>query len=161
MAAYYIQALTGFAGIAATLLMARHLPDRVATHFSITGEPNAWSSNLSNTIFFCSIFLFMNLLFASIPWLIKKLPVSLINIPNRDYYLAPERRGETIERVGKLMAFFAIGVNIFLFSVEYLSFRANLSAAAMSSTNLLILGGAFLIFLILWIIRFVTAFRKP
>ncbi len=156
-----LQIVTALAGIGLTVVLGQFLPERVATHFSFSGQPNAWSSNLSNTLFFCAMFAFINLLFLSIPFLLRKLPVSLINMPNREYWLSPERRAESVLRVGMHMAEFGIGVNLFMMAVEYLSFLANRSTAPLSPVGLIVLASAFLSFMIFWIVRFVRAFRLP
>lgn len=161
MLAQRLQIFTGLLGVAATIIMARYLPERVATHFSFSGAPNAWSSNLTNTIFFCAMFLVMNLLFLAIPWLLRKLPVSLINMPNRDYWLAPERREQSVRRMGVYMAVFAVGMNLFMIAVESTTFAANRSMVPLSPVSIIAIGAAFFIFMILWIIRFVRAFRLP
>lgn len=161
MTARNLQILTALIGIVLTVVFGQYLPERVATHFSYSGQPNAWSSNLTNTLFFCGMFAFINLLFLAIPWLLRKLPVSLINMPNREYWFVAERRENSILRVGAHMAEFGIGVNIFLMGVEYLTFLANRSAVAISPASLIVTGSAFLLFMIIWVVRFVRAFRLP
>ena len=161
MVARFVQILTALTGIGLTLILSRFLPDRVATHFAFSGEPNAWSSNLINTIFFCVTFLIVNLLFLAIPWLLKKLPVGVINMPNREYWLAPERRQASVTKVGTHMAVFAGGVNFFLTAVELLSFYANRAVVPMPAVGLITTAAGFLLFLIFWVIRFTRAFRLP
>ncbi len=161
MLAQRLQIFTALLGIALTIVMAQYLPDRVATHFSFSGIPNAWSSNLTNTAFFCAMYLLMNLLFLAIPWLLRKLPASLINMPNRDYWLSPERRESSVQRVGVYMAAFAVGMNLFMIAVESLTFAANRSMVPLSPVSIIAIGLAFLLFLIFWAIRFVRAFRLP
>jgi len=161
MLAMRLQIFTGLLGIALTVVMAQYLPERVATHFSFSGAPNAWSSNLTNTIFFSAMYLVMNLLFLSIPWLLRKLPASMINMPNRDYWLAPERREPSIKRVGAYMAGFAVGMNLFMMAVESLTFTANRSLVPLSPVGLIVISAVFLAALIFWCVRFVLAFRLP
>lgn len=161
MLARNLQIFTALLGIALTFILAQYLPDRVATHFSFSGTPNAWSSNLTNTVFFCAMYLFMNLLFLSIPWLLRKLPASLINMPNRDYWLAPERREQSVQRMGAYMAAFAVGMNLFMIAVESLTFTANRSLMPLSPVGLIVISAVFLVLLIIWVVRFVQAFRLP
>jgi uncharacterized membrane protein len=70
------------------------LPDQVAIHFSSTGDANGWSSKSGFAItagieLAVAIVLFI---FAS---LLKHLPIWLINIPNKSYWLSPEHAEAT------------------------------------------------------------------
>ena len=47
-------------------------------------------------------------LFIGIPRLLKSTPASLINLPNKSYWLAPERREETMDRLAS--SFEALGM---------------------------------------------------
>jgi hypothetical protein len=71
------------------------LPDTVATHFNGAGEPDGWMG-LRTHLIWSSIF---GLLFPLFPLgfsaLCLRLPRQWINLPHRDYWLAPERQGET------------------------------------------------------------------
>lgn len=161
MLARRLQIFTGLLGIALTVVAAQYLPERVATHFTFSGAPNAWSSNLVNTLFFSAMYLLMNSLFLAIPWFVQKLPASMINMPNRDYWLAPERRAQTVIKIGAYMAAFAVGVNLFMIAVESLIFAANRSMMPLSPLGIIAVGAAFFVFMILWIIQFIRAFRLP
>lgn len=161
MLARRLQIFTGLLGIALTVVAAQYLPERVATHFNFSGAPNAWASNLVNTLFFSAMYLLMNSLFLAIPWFVQKLPVSMINMPNRDYWLAPERRAQSVQKIGAYMAAFAVGVNLFMIAVESLIFAANRSMMPLSPVGIISVGAAFFVFMILWIIQFIRAFRLP
>lgn len=161
MLARRLQIFTGLLGIALTVISAQYLPERVATHFSFSGSPNAWSSNLVNTLFFSAMYLLMNALFLAIPWFVQKLPPSMINMPNRDYWLAPERHAQSVQKIGAYMAAFAVGVNLFMIAVESLTFAANRSMVPLSPVGIIAVGAAFFVFMILWIMQFIRAFRLP
>ncbi|HSB35452.1 MAG TPA: hypothetical protein VLH41_01165, partial [Thermoanaerobaculia bacterium] len=53
-------------------------------------------------------------LFIGMPALLKSTPASLINLPNKGYWLAPERREETMERLASSFDVFACGTVLFL-----------------------------------------------
>ena len=59
-------------------------------------------------------------------WLIKVLPTSMINIPNREYWLADERRDQTLAESQSMMAWIAAGTAILLMLMFYLAIDANL-----------------------------------
>ena len=81
--------------VAFVLDSAGRLPERVATHFDIAGRPNGWMSRDMATDFTLGVGLFLPALTISMMALTSRIPVSFVNIPNRDYWLAPERRRET------------------------------------------------------------------
>lgn len=68
------------------------LPERVATHFNAAGEPNGWMSRGAHVGFQIGLLLFIAALMQGLAWLNRRLPIELINVPNRDYWFAPERR---------------------------------------------------------------------
>lgn len=70
------------------------LPDRLATHFNGSGEPNGWMSRSASQTFMLVFGFLFPLFIILVCSATRFLPVSLINIPNRQYWLAPERRIE-------------------------------------------------------------------
>src|SRR5450631_3005064 len=71
------------------------LPDRMASHFAASGAPNGWMSKTQFFIVFAVVFL--PALFVEF-WLhrkIEKTPGARINLPNKEFWLAPERRAKT------------------------------------------------------------------
>jgi len=71
------------------------LPNTVATHFDLAGHPNGYSSKRNAVILELSTVLGIPVLFSGIAFLLRWLPASLVNIPNRAIWLAPEHRKET------------------------------------------------------------------
>src|SRR5580658_8066152 len=68
------------------------LPERLAVHFDISGNPNGFQSKSTFiTAFYCFTF-FINGLFLVLFWAIEKLPSGSINIPWKEYWFATEER---------------------------------------------------------------------
>ena len=110
------------ASVAATY---RTLPDRVASHFSAGGRPDAWMSRPANAAFTLGGAALVAALCAGPLYLTRFLPDSTINIPNRAYWLAPERREEAYRRMlafGLWLA--ALSVGLFI-GLQLLTVRAN------------------------------------
>ncbi|MBL9162829.1 MAG: DUF1648 domain-containing protein [Planctomycetaceae bacterium] len=83
------------------------LPERVASHFGANGVANGWMSRDGYVWFMVGAVTFTSLLLVGLCGSVRFLPASLVNIPRRDYWLAPERRDETgrvLARFGLLMA---------------------------------------------------------
>ncbi len=68
------------------------MPDQIPVHFDGEGVPNRWAGKdefLWVNISLVVVFFFT---FALGAILIPKIPVKWINLPNKDYWLAPERK---------------------------------------------------------------------
>mgnify|MGYP000982640530 CR=1 FL=1 len=74
---------------------ASQLPQCVASHFNAAGEANGWMSRSAYVIFTSVFGLCLPLFIIGVFFTIRFMPVSIISLPNRDYWLAPERRVET------------------------------------------------------------------
>jgi hypothetical protein len=86
----------------------------------------------------------------------------MINLPNKDYWLAPERRIQTLDRITDQMLFFGAATIFLLDGILFLSFRANLMPGAAMPAGLLwgMLAG-FAVLNILWTICILRSFRRP
>src|SRR5687768_4726464 len=84
------------------------LPEKMASHFNAAGEVDGWMSKSSFFIFEGGILLLILAEFTLIPFLIKILPDSLINLPNKDFWLAKERREETFAAIRDYFEWFSI-----------------------------------------------------
>ena len=77
-------------------MSASHLPERVASHFNGAGVANGWMAQSTYVRFIAGFGVIFSLLWAvALPLLLRITPVSLWNLPHRDYWLGPERRAET------------------------------------------------------------------
>lgn len=135
-----------------------NLPAEMASHFGANGEPDDW---MSKEIYFVLLAVVLGLIvleFTFLPFLIEKMPLSLINMPNKEYWFAPERRAETIEIFRHFFEWFSAALLGLFISINQLVIRANLTGESLSSNSWLILG-AFLIFVVVWLIKFVRRFR--
>src|SRR5689334_19191939 len=73
------------------ILTAPQLPERVASHFKVAGTPDGWMSRSAYLWTFAGLTGGMSLFILTLFYCLRFLPVSLINLPNRDYWLASER----------------------------------------------------------------------
>ena len=79
------------------------LPDTVAIHFGISGEPDDWSDKTGYLVFEIGLLIFLTLIFVGIAESVQKFPSELFNIPNKNYWLSGEREKETKQRVKNLL----------------------------------------------------------
>lgn len=138
------------------------LPESMASHFNFEGKPDGWQSR---SAFFMLEFLVVGILaavFLLLPALLHRIPSSLINLPHREHWLAPERRREALDRMGCFLTWFGCASLIFLLAVIEVVIRVNLGGEVRLPGSWLwpALGG-YAAFLIAWVIALLRAFRVP
>ena len=101
------------------------LPATVATHFIKGGGANGFSTKESFIIFYLSFVIFVPGVIYGASVLIEKLPGAL-NIPNKDYWLAPERRAATVKGLAHGFRFLGMLIGLLLIGINQLVINANL-----------------------------------
>ena len=138
------------------------LPDVMASHFDISGAPNSWQPKSVFFGLFSFIYVFLAVVFWTLPHLIMVTPPSLINMPNKAFWLAPERRGITAHIIGDQLELLGALVIGFLILVCQLAIVANLPGRSGSlGSDVWWLTGIFAAVVLAWVIRFVRTFRLP
>ncbi|MDR3406149.1 MAG: DUF1648 domain-containing protein [Chthoniobacter sp.] len=155
-------ALAWLAFAAYVWLSAGRLPEQVATHFGANGAPNGWQTHagyLEFTLLFGGVLpAFVLGTFA----LIRRLNGWGLNIPHKEYWLAPERRQETFDFVQRQGIWLALQLIALIAGMHYSIVAANAHAPARLPAEFLVLTGAFLIATIVWGTKFISHFsRKP
>ncbi|HSD55304.1 MAG TPA: DUF1648 domain-containing protein [Burkholderiales bacterium] len=97
------------------------LPERIPTHFGAGGVPDAWMTRGGYTAFMLVFAVGLPIVIA---WAIGGLPRAFpnqVNLPNRDHWLAPERREASLAFLGRhacwlgcMMVLMAAGVHVLL-----------------------------------------------
>jgi hypothetical protein len=141
---------------------AAELPDQVASHFGLHGEANGWMSKRANLIFFAVVGFGVPLVIIGLWYVVRYLPEGLINLPHREYWLAPERRMETARYMFRQSVWFASMLVAFLSWVFLLVVFANKQPSPRLSNSLLLWGTVcFLAGTGLWMWKLVRHFRLP
>ena len=78
------------------------LPETIAHHYNFTGQPDAWGSKDMFIRVHLGTVLFLTAIFIAIDRLITRVPDDLINLPHKEYWLAPERRRKTLQRLSDM-----------------------------------------------------------
>lgn len=155
-----IYVLLAFAIVAQVAMHYPDLPERIASHYDAAGVPNDFTTKSGFVTMYAIISVMVFGMFAAVPWLVRKLPVSLINLPNREYWLAPERKDASIARVGVMMDVFAGATGALLLCIFEMTFRANESGNGHLPPPWPLLGG-YLAFVAIWLVMCFRAFPKP
>jgi uncharacterized membrane protein len=135
------------------------LPPAMASHFGATGQPNGFMPRDAFFTFFALVGAGTVALLLAIPLLTRAVPPALINIPNREYWLVPERLPQVHAKLAGWSAWYACGVCAFLVAVLELVLRANLAHAPLANQPMIALVVAMLAGSVLGIVALVRAFR--
>jgi uncharacterized membrane protein len=156
-----VYGLLAAAGVLYFSTLYSRLPDLVASHFNASGAPTAWMPKSAFFIFFPFVMLFVSIPVFVVPKQIANKSNDKINLPNKEYWLAPERRTETMEFVGTQMGWFGCAVLALLLAGFYDAITANLRPNhTFDSTSFYIALGAFFAFIIFWLTRMMSHFRN-
>lgn len=135
-----------------------NLPEKMASHFGASGRPDGWMSKQGYFAFMAFILALIIFEFAVLPWLIGKMPISLLNMPNKEYWFAEERRAETLNIIGRYFEWFSAALLTLFIGINQLVIRANLGGGSLSPQSWILLA-AFFVFVIVWLVKFMRRFR--
>jgi hypothetical protein len=150
------------ANIILTLVSLAILPERVAVHFGADGMANGWAANWVNALIMTGthVLLFVSFYFA--PHLTLVFPRKLISLPNKEYWLDPERLPATRQKISTAMYRIGVAYFGFMFFLGLLVLDANRSdPVAIDLTLAYAALGLLLGYTTWWTIRFYVAFRLP
>jgi uncharacterized membrane protein len=154
-----IYILLAAAGLLYFSLWYAQLPDPMASHFNANGVATAW---MPKSGFFMLILVVT--LAASVPVFVvsksmAKLPNDKINLANKEYWLAPERRAETVEYLGTQMGWFGCALLALLYCGLYNAVAANLRTNhTFDSGFFYVVLGVFFAFILFWLVRLLSHF---
>ena len=149
---------------AAALLVAAlsgDLPAVVAVHFNAAGMANGFMTREDCRSFMLIFTLGAPVFVAAVTGLVPRMvPPSMINIPNREYWLAPARAENSIVFLSEQGIWFACILVIFLASVDWMLARANVSTPPYFPAGRFVwIMAAFACAIALWALRMFRRFR--
>ncbi len=138
------------------------LPDPMASHFSGGGQPDAFMSR-------SGFFLWMAVVgggsVAAVfvaPILLRITPRKLVNLPNRDYWLATnERRDVAIDRLAGVMGWIGAATTGLLVIATELAVQANLEKTNFDDATFLFFLAVYFVFVVAALVQTVRIFRIP
>jgi uncharacterized membrane protein len=137
------------------------LPGVVASHFDARGAANGWQTKSVFLGFFVGAVALASVLAFGVPFIVSRTPAKLINLPNKDYWLAPERRTSTIAFLGRYFAWFGCAALAVVSSSFDYAIRQNLHPVAhLDPPAIVYVLAGFLVFTALWLIRLLTYFTS-
>jgi uncharacterized membrane protein len=136
------------------------LPDRVASHFGVSGRPDAWSSREDFLIFYFVMVGIVIVVFTVLPYLASIMPMSWVNLPNKEYWSAPEREAETRSFLRYYPLWFGSATMLLLIDVMRQAFLVNIGTAKSLGHPMFSLA-LYIGFSVIWIIGLLIRFLKP
>jgi uncharacterized membrane protein len=142
-------------------LLYPQLPDRMASHFNASGAATAWMPKSGFFMLIAIVTLAAGVPVFLVPLSMSKLSNDKINLPNKNYWLAPERRAETMQYLGIQMGWFGCGLLALLLCGLYNAVAANFRPDHhFDSSSFYAVLGAFLAFIIVWLVRLLSHFAR-
>jgi uncharacterized membrane protein len=138
-----------------------YLPGTVATHFDFNSEPNGWMTRERYVLLILTLLVSVpTVISVGIGALSQKYP-HLINIPNGDYWLAPQRQDESLDflashayRLGRL-------VIVLMTGLHYLVLVANRTEPPILPESwFMAISLGFIFALIMWVIALYRRFPR-
>jgi uncharacterized membrane protein len=148
----------GLAGTAAYYLPV--LPERLATHFDAGGHANGWSDHAGFIESVAALVLIMAAIFFG-GGLIGRIPDRLINLPNKSYWLAHERRDQALAYLRDWLRWFVVLTLAMLTLVIGMALRANLAAPPRLSGYATWLIAAYVVLALAMLLTVFRRFRAP
>jgi len=152
---------TVVAWAALLLFYAPRLPERVASHFNFRGEPDGWMPKAAFLFGNVGVVIFtVAIMVGAAAWL-TRLPDDAINLPNKEFWLAPERRATTLRIVGDSLHWLGVATVALLGSVTLETCRANLLPEPRLGIGVWVSLVAYLVYTVFWAAALTRRFRPP
>lgn len=110
------------------------LPDPVASHFDHDGNVNSSMSKNTFLVLQVGLQLLTAMTMIGIAKLLGKLPNSMINAPNKEYWLSVENRSKFLEINETVLVAIAAITALFLVAVFQLAIQSNLNGGPLNAT---------------------------
>lgn len=150
--------------LANLLIMAYYypqMPQRMASHFAADGRVNGWQSRQAFFVIMFLVSAASAVVCFLAPRQIAARANARINLPNQDYWLAPEHREATMRFISATMAWFGSCLLFVLIAGTVLALRANLGPdRRFNSQAMLVVLAGFLASLIGLMIGLVRHFHR-
>ena len=156
-----IYALLAAAGLIYFSLLYPQLPDPMASHFNASGAVTAWMPKSGFFMLIAIVTLAASVPVFLVPRSLAKLSNDKINLPNKEHWLAPERRAETLQYLGIQMGWFGCALLALLLSGLYIAVAANFRPDhRFDSGSFYVVLGASLAFITFWLVRLLSYFAR-
>lgn len=137
------------------------LPALMASHFDAQGNPDGWSPKESFFTAHMLTFAGLSLFLLAMSFATRVMPAWMVNVPNKDYWLAPERRSESLAYVSRVLLWISNGTMLFLIAGVDSVFCANLAPPVRMPAEFWGWLAGFVLFVIVLTVQLHLRFRRP
>ncbi len=137
------------------------LPDRVATHFGANGLANGWMSREGYRTFMLVLGTLIPCLVVVMAGLAPQFGKRMVKLPHPDYWLAPERRAQTMASMFSHACWLGSAMLVFFTGMHFLLLHANADVPPrLPESAFFTMIVALVIVLIVWTIALRARFRR-
>ncbi|WP_432519055.1 DUF1648 domain-containing protein [Kineococcus sp. SYSU DK006] len=122
-------ALTTVAAVAAVIVAALVLPERVPTHFGATGDADDWSSRAGAVTFLALLTAGMAGMFAAFARGSARMSMEWVNVPHKQRWIEAGLEAELRRRLREDLLLFGAGTNVLVLSTTLAVIQAARSGA--------------------------------
>ncbi len=159
---FYALTLLGVVLLVDLAVTVPSLAEPVATHFDGAGRPNGWMTQTGYGIFMAAFGIGLPVLISGLMPIVSRWFPTRVNLPNRLYWLAPERREATLSFLKWHLGWLAILMVFFVIAIHHLILMANaVRPPELPHTPFLFMLGCFLAGMAVWTILLWRRFRRP
>jgi hypothetical protein len=137
----------------------RRLPHLAVSHFNAQGMPDGFMDRSFLVGLYVGVELLIAAAFLLPGFAFSRVPASLLNLPNKDHWMTPERREETLDWVSGGMMWMGTATLILLFDIFGQMLAVNLGAASELSHPEASMG-VYFVFSALWMGAFWRRFAR-
>ena len=138
------------------------LPDRLASHFAASGMPNGWMTKQQFFITYAAVLVPAFLVEFWVSRGIANKPDAKLRLPNKEYWLAPERRAETFAYFDSFFAWYGCALLFVVVFAMGLAMRANFDTPPQLPTGPIVtVIAAFVLFNVAAVIAMMRRFSAP
>ena len=101
------------------------LPEKIASHFTMSGQANGWMAKSNFMTINYSIAGFIIITFMGLSFGLSKIPVSMLNMPNKNYWLSDEQKQKTCDFMSHYILWFGSMTVMLLTCINYHLFQFN------------------------------------
>jgi uncharacterized membrane protein len=137
------------------------LPDRVASHFAASGAADGFAPREEYRTFMLGFVVGFPFLVTTLMAFAFSRTSTTFNLPNREFWLAPERRAETVRFLVRRAQGFGMLLSVYLCYVHWLVLGANASAPPrLASTRMIVGLVVFVAANLVWLTGLWSRFRR-